>query len=113
MNMGGNRRINHAIHMVAVTQVRNDTPGRGYYRRKLAEGKTKKEALRCLKRKISAAVYRHLVDDAAAAGQRGPGGQMGATTKISAADPAPTVDTSIKPQPGPRPKATPAAARAS
>jgi transposase len=109
----GNRRINHTVHMVAVTQIRNDTPGRGYYRRKLAEGKTKKEALRCLKRKISAAVYRHLVNDNSKVEKRGPGGQLGATTKISAADPTPTVDTSIKPQPGPRPQATPAAARAS
>jgi transposase len=113
LNLGGNRRINHALHMVAVTQIRNDTPGRAYYRRKLTEGKTKKEALRCLKRKISAAVYRHLVDDNSKVEERGPGGQLGATTKISAADPTPTVDTSIKPQPGPRPQATPAAARAS
>lgn len=113
LNLGGNRRINHALHMVAITQIRNDTPGRTYYRRKLAEGKTKKEALRCLKRKISAAVYRHLIDDSAGVDERGPGGQLGATTKISAADPTPTVDTSIKPQPGPRPQATPAAARAS
>ena len=99
--------------MVAVTQIRGDTPGRGYYRRKLTEGKTKKEALRCLKRKISATVYRHLVDDTSSSEKRGPGGQLGATTKISAADPTPTVDTSIKPQPGPQPQATPAAARAS
>jgi transposase len=112
VNLGGNRRINHAMHMVAVTQIRGDTPGRGYYRRKLAEGKTKKEALRCLKRKISAAVYRHLVDDTSSVEKRGPGGQLGAITKISAVDPTPTVDTSIKPRPGPRPKATPAPARA-
>ncbi len=113
LNLGGNRRLNHALHMAAVTQIRNDTPGRAYYRRKLAEGKTKKEALRCLKRKISAAVYRHLANDKTKAEQRGPGGHMGATTKISAANPTPTVDSSIKPQPGPRPHATPAAAKAS
>ena len=46
-----------------VTQIRFETPGRGYYDKKLAEGKTKKEALRALKRRISDAVYKRLVDD--------------------------------------------------
>ncbi len=50
--------VNYAMHMAAVTQIRNDTPGRVYYDRKLAEGKTKKEALRGLKRRVSDAVYR-------------------------------------------------------
>jgi transposase len=57
--------------MAAVTQLRNPgTPGRIYFERKVAEGKTKKEALRSLKRQISNAVYRQLVLDA----ERGPGG---------------------------------------
>ena len=55
--------MNHAIHMAAVTQVAHDTPGRVYYLRKQAEGKTRKEAMRALKRNISDAVYRHLVAD--------------------------------------------------
>ena len=59
----GNRKLNHAIHMAAVTQIRHDTPGRVYYQRKLAEGKTKKEALRALKRRISDVVYRRLGTD--------------------------------------------------
>ena len=59
----GNRKLNHAIHMAAVTQIRFDTPGRIYYDRKLAEGKTRKEALRALKRRISDAVYRRFVAD--------------------------------------------------
>jgi len=45
------------LHIAATAQVRLDTPGRGYYRRKLAAGKTRMEALRCLKRRISDAVY--------------------------------------------------------
>jgi hypothetical protein len=49
--------------MAAVTQIRFDTPGRVYYDRKLAEGKTRKEALRALKRRVSDAVYRKLVAD--------------------------------------------------
>jgi transposase len=64
LNTRGNRQLNHALHMIAVTQVGHDTLGRGYYQRKLAEGKTKKEALRTLKRRISDAVYRQLVIDA-------------------------------------------------
>jgi hypothetical protein len=49
--------------MAAVTQIRFDTPGRSYFDKKLAEGKTKKEALRALKRRVSDAVYRQLVAD--------------------------------------------------
>ncbi len=63
LNPRGNRQLNHALHIVAVTQVRNDTPGRAYYLRKQAEGKTRKEAMRALKRRISDAVYRQLLTD--------------------------------------------------
>jgi transposase len=63
LNPRGNRQLNHALHIAAVTQVRNDTPGRAYYLRKQAEGKTKKEALRALKRRISDTVYRQLLAD--------------------------------------------------
>ena len=61
----GNRRLNHAIHMAAVTQVsQRHSDGRAYYERKRAEGKTPKEALRCLKRRISDAVFAQLQADA-------------------------------------------------
>lgn len=63
LNPRGDRQLNHAIHMAAVTQVRNDTPGRAYYLRKQGEGKSRKEALRALKRRISDAVYQRLVAD--------------------------------------------------
>jgi transposase len=63
LNPRGNRQLNHALHMAAVTQVRNDTPGRTYYRRKQAEGHRRKEAMRALKRRISDAVYRQLLAD--------------------------------------------------
>ena len=60
----GNRTLNHAIHMIAVTQIRNlDSEGRGYYDRKLAAGCTSREAMRALKRKISDRVYKHLQAD--------------------------------------------------
>ena len=63
----GNRQLNHAIHMAALSQIRQPhSEGRAYFDRKVAEGKTKKEALRSLKRQVSNAVYRHLLLDAAA-----------------------------------------------
>ena len=64
LNPRGDRQLNHAMHMAAVTQVRNDTPGRAYYLRKQAEGKSRKEAMRALKRRISDAVYQRLITDA-------------------------------------------------
>ena len=64
LSRAGNRRMNHMIHIAAISQIRLDTDGRAYYRRKLAAGKTKLEALRCLKRRISDALYRQLVADA-------------------------------------------------
>jgi transposase len=63
LNPRGNRKLNHAMHLIAVTQIAHDTPGRVYYDRKLAEGKTKKEALRALKRRVSDAVWRQLQVD--------------------------------------------------
>jgi len=65
LNPRGNRKLNHAMHLIAVTQIAHDTPGRVYYQRKLVEGKTKKEALRALKRRISDAVWRQLQVDVA------------------------------------------------
>ena len=60
LSRAGNRQLNQAIHIAAVVQVRYDTPGRAYYRRKLTQGKTKREALRCVKRRISDAIWRQL-----------------------------------------------------
>jgi transposase len=84
----GNRRVNHAIHMAAVTQVRyRHSPGRAYYDKKRAEGKTGKEALRALKRQISDAIFARLQAGArrAAASANGPGGQPGNDSGSSAA----------------------------
>ena len=84
----GNRRLNHAIQMVAVTQVRHrHSQGRAYYDKKLADGKTPKEALRALKRQVSNAIFACLQADArrAAARAGGPGGQQGNDSVASAA----------------------------
>ncbi|HEV3288188.1 MAG TPA: IS110 family transposase [Streptosporangiaceae bacterium] len=111
----GNRRLNHAIHMAAVTQIRHrHSDGRAYYDRKLAEGKTPKEALRSLKRRVSDAIYSRLQADArraaAAARTRGPGGQPGNDSVASAAgshpehrlfgQATPEPDTTLRPPSG-------------
>jgi transposase len=84
----GNRRHGHAIHMAAVTQIHHrHSDGRACYDKKLAEGKTPKEALRSLKRQISNAIFACLQADArrAAARAKGPGGQQGNDSDASAA----------------------------
>ena len=124
LSRAGNRRMNHVIYIAAVVQIRNDTPGRDYYRGKLAAGKTPLEALRCLKRRISDAIYRQLLADARRdaepaaaaddiddqvgsrqadrpAGGAGPGGHCGATQESSATDLTPHIGTSDKPLHGP------------
>jgi hypothetical protein len=109
LSRAGNRRMNHMLHIAATTQIRLDTEGRRYYRCKLAAGKTRMEAMRCLKRRISDAVYRQLIADArraALSDARGPsaadpGGHCGATHQSSAVDLPPHIDTSDQPLTGP------------
>jgi len=108
LSLRGNRRINHAIHMAAITQLRHKhSEGRAYYDKKAAEGKTHKEALRSLKRKVSDAIFARLQADARQARESGPGGQPGNGSDSSAASshperqlfgPAtPGPDTTIRP----------------
>jgi len=105
LSRAGNRRMNHMIHIAAVTQLRLDTEGRAYYRRKRAEGKKPLEALRSLKRRISDAIYRQLLADAQIAADQvpgaSPGGHCGASQESSAVDLHPRIDTSDQPLPGP------------
>jgi len=97
LNRGGNRRLNHALHIAAVVQIRMPGAGQDYYRRKREEGKTHNEAVRCLKRRLSDAAYRCLLDDLAAAS---PGGQVGASLQSSATDLIPMASTSEQSLPG-------------
>ena len=105
LSRAGNRRVNHVIHIAAITQLRIDTDGRTYYRRKRAEGKKPLEALRCLKRRISDTIYRQLVTDADAnpnvTPDAGPGGHRGASHASSATGSNPHTGTSDQPLPGP------------
>ena len=110
LSRAGNRQLNHALHMIAIAHRRFDPRGRDYYARKLAAGKGSKGALRCLKRRLSDVVFRHLVGDATT---KSPGGQAGASLQSSAADPIPMADTSEQPLPGLPPDTTPAAAAVS
>ena len=111
LSRAGNRRINHMIHIAAISQIRLDTDGRAYFRRKRADGKSKLEALRCLKRRISDARYRQLIADAEQAQfahapepvGTGPGGHCGASQESSAAGSSPRTGTSDQPLPGPAP----------
>ncbi len=104
LSMRGNRRLNHAIHMAAVTQIAHKhSQGHAYYQRKLAEGKTPAEARRALKRKISNAIYARLQADARARAA-GPGGQPGNDSDSSAADLHP--ERQLFGQATPRPSAT-------
>jgi transposase len=69
LSLAGNRHLNYALHMVAPCQARSQARGGAYYRKKIAEGKSSKEALRCLKRGVSDAVFRSLVADSKAPSQ--------------------------------------------
>jgi transposase len=66
LSLAGNRHLNYALHMVVVCQARSDARGGAYYRKKIGEGKSSKEALRCLKRRVCDAVFRSLMADSQA-----------------------------------------------
>jgi transposase len=97
--------MNHMIHIAAISQIRLDTDGSAYFRRKRGEGKKSLEAIRCLKRRISDAIYRQLLADAQQAAARelgtGPGGHCAGSQESSAVDLPPHIDTSDQPLPGP------------
>jgi transposase len=109
LSRAGNRRINRVLHIMAIVQIRHDTEGRAYYRRKLAASKTPMEALRCLKRRLSDVVYRQLAADMPQAGhpfpdsqhEADPGGHVGAALQSSAAGLNPIAGTSDQSLPGP------------
>jgi len=63
LSRAGDRQLNYALHVMAMTQIRYDSPGQAYYQRKRAAGKSHKEALRCLKRRLADVVYRIMIRD--------------------------------------------------
>jgi hypothetical protein len=92
LSRAGNRRMNHTIHIAALSQIRLDTDGRVYYRRKRSGGKKSLEAIRCLKRRISDAIYRQLLEDAQHAPPRrwhGSGRALQGDSRIQRGRPSP------------------------
>ena len=105
LSRAGNRRVNRALHSVAAVQLRHETPGKAYWRRKNNGPGKSRHAMRCLKRRISDAVYRQLVTDATTRQEQvvaaGRVGHPGASLASSAADLPPDIGTSDQPQPEP------------
>ncbi|MGY1846098.1 transposase [Blastococcus sp. SYSU DS1021] len=93
LNRSGSRTLNRVLYMIAITQIRADTEGRAYYQRKRADGKTNREALRCLKRRLSDLIYKTLHTDLATQG----GGECGSGKR----------DASLRPQPAARQASSP------
>lgn len=104
LSRAGNRRINRSLHIMAVVQLRNPTPGRDFYRAKKAGGTPSLMAMRSLKRRLSNVVYARMVADQNSRDQSrvtGPGGQRGNDSDSSATGSQPHTGTSDKPLPGP------------
>jgi transposase len=103
LSRNGDRKLNNALHTIALTQVRIPTSrGRRYYDRKIGEGKTHNEAMRCLKRRLATHVWTIMrTDERHQAATAGPGGHSGATFISSAAGSTPQANSSDQSLPRP------------
>ena len=104
LSRAGNRRINRALHIMAIVQLRHATEGRAYYDRRKAGGMPSMMAMRALKRRLSNVVYARMLDDQKRRQPKlgaSPGGHSGNDSDSSAADSHPSTDSSDKPHPGP------------
>jgi transposase len=61
LNRGCNREANRALYMICLARMRRDRRTQGYVARRTAEGKSKREIIRCLKRYVAREVYRVLI----------------------------------------------------
>jgi transposase len=114
LSRAGNRRLNHALHMMAVTQIRQPgSGGRAYYERKRLEGKTPKEALRCLKRRLSDLVYRQMLADHARQPARTVGTIDACGSATTATPTPPTSDSARRRRPRTAPPPEPRCPKAS
>jgi len=64
LSRAGDRQLNFCLNVMAITQIRQNTPGRAYYLRKRVSRKNQSQAMRCLKRRLADTVYRQLLNDA-------------------------------------------------
>jgi len=101
LSRAGNHRINRALHIMAVVQLRNQTRGRAYYDARKAGGMPSMMAMRALKRRLSNVVYARMLADQNRRETAGPGGHSGTTLQSSATDLTPHIGSSDKPHPGP------------
>lgn len=99
LSRAGNRKINWVLHIMAIVQLRNRTPGHVYYDTRKADGKTSMEAIRALKRRLSNVIYVRMLADQRRREWAGPGGQSGTTPDSSATGSNPHTDPSDKPHP--------------
>ncbi len=101
LSRSGDRQLNAALHTVAITQIRTPANrGHAYYNAKVAEGKTAREARRCLKRRLADHIWRTMITDERRLAAN-PGGHSGAALISSAAGSTPTTSPSEKSLPGP------------
>ncbi|UZG60246.1 IS110 family RNA-guided transposase [Rhodococcus opacus] len=97
----GDRQLNAALHTAAITQIRmSGSRGNLYYKSKIAEGKTPREAKRCLKRRLADHVWRVMIADERRR-EASLGGHSGATLQSSATGSTPTTSSSDKSLPKP------------
>ena len=104
LSRAGNRRINRTLHIMAVVQLRNPTPGRAFYDHRKAGGTPSLMAMRALKRRLSNVVYARMVADQNrrdSLALTGPGGHRGNDSDSSATGSQPHAGSSDKPLPGP------------
>ena len=63
LSRAGDRQLNYALHVMALSQIRYDSPGRSYYQRKRAARKSHQEATRYLKRRLAHVAYHTMIKD--------------------------------------------------
>jgi transposase len=96
LSRAGNRRINRALHIMAIVQLRHPTEARTYYDRRKAGGTPSMMAMRALKRRLSNIVYARMLDDQRRREElfaASPGGHSGNGSVSSAADSHPGIDS--------------------
>jgi transposase len=101
LSRAGNRRINRALHIMAIVQLRKQTQGRAYYDTRKAGGMPSMMAMPALKRRLSNVVFAQMLADQNRREAAGPGGQSGTTLNSSVTDLTPDIGSSDKPHPGP------------
>ena len=101
LSRAGNRRINRALHIMAVVAPQSHRRADLLRLTKKAAGKTSMEAIRALKRRLSNVVYARMLADQNQREATGPGGHSGTTVQSSVTDLTPDIGSSDKPLPGP------------